>query len=296
MTHQQALKGVLWPLAGSLLYASAAFAAPPGDLPFGVYDPNGAFSDDDDVAIEHLFLPWEDVALPSLYDADSYAVERGRSILVTIEPWTWTRDERNTPEILMAGIQDGTYDTNMATICAVLDDFESPVTVRWGHEMEDESGQFIWANWEPQTYIDAYRKMVDVCRAEAGNAEFMWSPMGEEGLEDYYPGDDYVDVVGLSVFGLQPWEQQILGEERTFREVLEPRYERAVQFGKPIVVAELGYSGDAEYVEQWTQDVRQDTEGMPELVAVVYFNQQEVYPWPDGFGLPDWQFGNNILE
>ena len=102
-------------LAGSLLWTAAGLAAPPGNLPFGVYDPYGAFSDDTDVSIEHLFLPWQDVFLPSLLEADAYASERGRAVLVTIEPWTWTRDERNRPEVLIAGIQNGDFDGNMAT-------------------------------------------------------------------------------------------------------------------------------------------------------------------------------------
>jgi endoglucanase len=29
---------------------------------------------------------------------------------------------------------------------------------------------------------------------------------------------------------------------------------------------------------------------------VIYFNQQEVYPWPDDFGLPDWRVKQNILN
>jgi len=296
MAYHTKLRRIAAGLLGSLLCATSALAAPPGTLPFGVYDPNGTFADDTDVSIEHLFLPWEDVFLQSLYDADAYAVERERSILATIEPWTWTRDERNSPEVLIAGIMDGTYDTNMATICAIFDDFRSPVTVRWAHEMEDLSGQFIWAGWTPETYIAAYKRMVDVCRSEAPDIDFMWSPLGLEGFEKYFPGNDYVDVVGLSVFGLQPWEQQILGKERTFREILEPRYNRAVTFGLPVVVAELGFVGDVDYFKKWLEDVRQDIEGLTELVAVIYFNQTEVYPWPDGFGLPDWRFDHNILE
>ncbi len=283
-------------LAGALLLTTSAFAAPPGTLPFGVYDPYGAFSDDTDVAIEHLFLPWQDVFLPSLVEADAYASQRGRSILVTIEPWTWTRDERNRPEVLIAGIADGVFDTNMATICNILGGFQSAVTVRWAHEMEDLSGQFIWAGWTPDTYIAAFRRMVDVCRAEATDIDFMWSPLGLDGFDVYYPGDEYVDVVGLSVFGLQPWEQDVLGQERSFRDILVPRYEQALQFGKPIVVAELGFVGDADYVQRWLEDVRQDVDDLTELVAVVYFNQSEVYPWPDGYGLPDWRFGYNVLE
>ncbi|MBY6199754.1 beta-mannosidase [Maritalea mobilis] len=283
-------------LAGSLLCAGAAFAAPPGELPFGVYDPYGAFADDPDVQIEHLFLPWQDVYLPSLAEADAYAAERGRAVLVTIEPWTWTRDERNRPEVLIEGINSGAFDGNMTTICEILGGFQSAVTVRWAHEMEDRSGQFIWAGWEPDTYIGAYRHMVDVCRSVAPDLDFMWSPLGLEEFEVYFPGEDYVDVIGLSVFGLQPWEQDILGEERSFREILQPRYDRAAGFGLPIVVAELGFVGDQAYYDRWFNDVRQDIEGLDQLVAVVYFNQTEVYPWPDGYGLPDWRFDHNILE
>jgi len=283
-------------LAGGFAGPLAADPAPPGEMPFGVYDPAGDFADDPEVTIEHLFLPWEDVYLPSLIEADAYAVERGRSVLVTIEPWTWNRDERNTPEALRAGIAAGEYDDIMGSICAVLDLFEAPVTVRWAQEMEDDSGQFIWAGWRPETYVSAYRQMVDVCRANAPEVNFMWSPLGLEGLEDYYPGDDYVDIVGLSVFGLQPWERQVQGGGQSFASILAPRYARVARFGKPVVVAELGYSGNADYVAQWNAEVRQIYPEFPNLAAVVYFNQREVYPWPDGFGLPDWQIGGRILD
>ncbi len=278
------------------LFTSLALAAPPGALPFGVYDPNGGFTDDRDVQIEHLFLPWEDVFLPSLLQADEYAQERRRNVLVTIEPWTWTRNERNTSATLIEGIFNGTYDANMREICKTLAGFKSPVTIRWAQEMDDTSGQFIWAQWNPETYVAAYRRVVDICRAESDQFDYMWSPLGFETMAQFYPGDDYVDVVGLSVFGLQDWEQKILGGEQSFDDIFAPRYQRALEFGLPVVIAELGYVGDAAYVEKWNQAVRSRISEYPELRAVLYFNQQEVYPWPDDFGLPDWQFPQNTLE
>ncbi len=273
-----------------LLISGAVRAAPPGETPFGVYDPHGDFIGDGDVQIEHLFLPWEDVYLPSLLDADQYAFARNREVLVTIEPWTWSRDARNTPEILISGISTGAYDGNMRAICEILADFKSPVTVRWAQEMDDDSGQFIWANWEPSTYINAYRRMIDVCRTAAPDALIMWSPLGRENMADYYPGDNYVDVVGLSVFGLQSWEEEFLGRAQSFEDIFAPRYEMAVQFGKPVVVAELGYSGDPNYVGQWNDEVRNNSEKFSDLAGVIYFDQIEVHPWPNGYGLPDWRF------
>ncbi len=281
-------------LAGAAcLVATAAVAqsVPTGPVPYGVYDPYGDYSDTTAIQIEHLFLPWEDVFLPSLQEADTYAKERDRTLLVTIEPWTWTRDERNSPRVLQEGIASGGYDQTMRTVCNALGQLDSDMTIRWAQEMDDSSGQFIWAGWQPQTYIDAYHRMTDICREEAPEAKFMWSPLGYENMDDYYPGDDYVDVVGLSVFGLQSWEEDILGQQQTFADILGPRYERALEYDKPIMVAELGFAGDPGYVGMWESEVRsaETAEKFPELEAVVYFSQTEVYPWPDGYGKPNWR-------
>lgn len=276
--------------------ATATYAAPPGDLPFGVYDPDGDFSDDSKVVVEHLFLPWEDVYLPSLNDADAYAQERQRALLVTLEPWTWSRSERNTAQYLRRGIEKGQFDGNMKAVCDVLGTLKSPVTLRFAHEMDDASGQFIWAGWDPETYISAYRHMIDLCRVSAPDIRVMWSPLGDEQMAKYYPGDDYADLVGLTVFGLQAWDQAKYGKNRSFDDVFGPRYERAAAFGKPVVVAELGYVGDAAYVKSWEDSVLQEKDKYPNLVGVFYFNQPEVYPWPEGFGAPDWRVKNQILE
>ncbi|EGJ21607.1 beta-mannanase [Cereibacter sphaeroides WS8N] len=275
---------------------SGALAAPPGDLPYGAYDPGGDYRDDGDLVIEHLFLPWEDVYLPSLVDADAYARARNRALIVTLEPWTWTRSERNTAEALREGIRRGAYDANMKAVCDVLATLQSPVTLRWAHEMENSDGQFIWSGWDPEDYISAFRHMTDVCRASAPNVRIMWSPAGEEGLEAYYPGDDYVDLVGISVFGLQANDRFEVGRDRSYTEVMGPRYQRAAQFGKPVVVAELGMSGSADYVASWDAALRQPEGSYPNLVGVVYYDQKEVYAWPHGFGLPDWRLEFRVTD
>ncbi len=274
----------------------AAEAAPPGTVPFGAYDPGGDFTDDLELVVEHLFLPWEDVYLPSLNDADAYALERNRALLITLEPWTWSRSERNTPQYLRSGIFAGQYDQNMRDICLVMADLQSPVTLRWGHEMDDYSGQFIWAGWKPEDYIAAYRRMITICREAAPNIQVMWSPLGDEGMERYYPGDEYVDIVGISVFGLQAWDQAKYDRDRSYRDIMEPRYQRAAAFGKPVVVAELGYSGSEAYVNAWENEVRVARPDLPNLVGVIYFDQREVYPWPENFGLPDWRIQNRIIR
>lgn len=276
--------------------AAPALAAPPGTLPFGAYDPGGDFADDPVPVIEHLFLPWEDVFLPSLNDADAYALARNRALLITIEPWTWTQNERNTPQALREGIFNGSYDENMEGICAAIAKMQSPVTVRWGHEMEVKDGVFIWSSWAPQDYINAFQRMITICRRAAPQITVMWSPLGEAGMEAYYPGDDYVDLVGISVFGLQAYDQINFDRDQSYVDVMGPRYARAASFGKPVVIAELGYSGSQDYVDAWENSVRVARPEYPSIAGVVYFNQREVHPWPNGLGLPDWRLDYRVTD
>ena len=268
---------------------------PLSSVPYGVYDPGGDFADDPYIRIEAIFMPWEDVSLSSLRRADAYALARHRALLVTIEPWTWSKSDRNTPAELKRGILDGRYDKNMRQICGELGTLRSPVTVRWGQEMDNLDGRFPWSGWKPQTYIAAYRRMVDVCRAVAPRIRYMWSPQGQPWMAKYYPGSKYVDIVGISVFGYQPYDLGVYGHDRDFYQVMGPRYDRAAKFGKPVVVAELGYSGDQAYVNKWTEEIRHIGKRYPQLVGLVYFNYPEPYPWPHGYGKPDWRIYHRVI-
>jgi beta-mannanase len=262
----------------------------------GAYDPHGDYANDANSKIEHLFLPWEDVGLETLSIADDYARQRGRSLLITVEPWSWARDWRVSPENLLSGILAGDYDANMSAVCSAAAQLKSPVTIRWAQEMEDNDGQFTWAFWSAEGYVKAYRHVIDVCRKHLPSAEYMWSPKGEEGLETFYPGDEYVDVIGLSVFGYQPYDKLEVGRDRTFVERTKPGYDRVEGFGKPVVIAELGYEGDDNYVRNWAAEANKPHAEFPAMTAVVYFNDLEVYPWPRNVGRPDWRVANHPLD
>jgi beta-mannanase len=261
-------------------------------IEFGAYDPHGDFSDERRASIEHLFLPWEDIDLSLLPVADAYALERGRTLMISVEPWSWSVDWRVSSVELLDGILAGRYDANMAAVCSAAAELESPITIRWGQEMEDRDGQFSWAQWSPEGFIAAYQRFVRECRKHLPDATYVWSPKGDPTLTEYYPGDEYVDVIGLSVFGYQPYDRSNFGGERTFAQALEPGYRLVEGFGKPIFVAELGYEGDLDYVSSWAKAVATPHSEFPKLTAVVYFNDRETYDWPLNMGRPDWRIGN----
>jgi endoglucanase len=276
-------------LAGRDLMRDKRPVIHPDGPKLGAYDPYGDFSAETQVATEHLFLPWEDIELDSLGAADDYAAERGRKILITIEPWSWALDWNVTSDELRQRILAGGHDDNMRAILDAVSGFRSPITIRWAQEMESSTGRFTWQNWEPDAYIEPYRRMTGITREMIPSARMMWSPKGEENLAQYYPGDDVVDLVGLSVFGLDAYDRIEHGGPQSFAELLRPGYERTVGFGKPIWVAELGYEGELPYLADWVENVTRNDPDFPDLEEVIYFNDKEVFAWPHGLGLPNWR-------
>lgn len=291
-------------VAGAYHYARAQTVAPalgsstlkdkrpvihsPG-LKFGAYDPHGDFASQAGVTTEALFMPWEDVDLATLPVADAYASERGRNLLITVEPWSWDQNFRLTSAGLQQKILDGAYDRNMREIAHLIGQMKSSVILRWGQEMEDRDGRFSWSGWSPSAFVTAYRRMMDIAKKEAPKTKLMWSPKGLPGLKEYYPGNEYVDYVGLSVFGLEAYDKIARGQPSSFQQGVTRGYGLVKDYEKPVWVAELGYEGGNSYLTAWMDDVTKSRAEFPLLEQVVYFNDREVHPWPYNLGRPDWR-------
>jgi hypothetical protein len=77
-----------------------------------------------------------------------------------------------------------------------------PIYLRIGYEFDGPHNAL-----PPKQYVKAYIRIVDLLRKEgADNIAFVWhsyaaKPFNNEPLAAWYPGDDYVDWVGISVFG-----------------------------------------------------------------------------------------------
>ena len=77
-----------------------------------------------------------------------------------------------------------------------------PIYLRIGYEFDGPHNAL-----EPTEYVKAYRHIVDLMRSEGvTNIAFVWHsyaspPYKKYPITEWYPGDDYVDWVGISIFG-----------------------------------------------------------------------------------------------
>lgn len=97
----------------------------------------------------------------------------------------------------------GKYDHVIKKYSDWAKSIDRPIYLRIGYEFDGPHNEL-----EPKAYVKAYHHVVDLMRKEGvTNVAFVWhsylfEPYRGYKLADYYPGDDYVDWVGISLFGL----------------------------------------------------------------------------------------------
>ena len=108
---------------------------------------------------------------------------------------------------LQSIISDTTYINQLLDLLKNYTDV--PVFLRIGAEVN------VWQDKaDPALYIEAFRKVANAARTVGGNIATVWSVVHTSewsiNIDDYYPGDEYVDWVGISAyankyFGAREW-------------------------------------------------------------------------------------------
>lgn len=256
---------------------SSAFVELPTDrMITGMYDPSESFKDIK-FDIRHGFVRWNDIAgMNKIFETSR---ERGQFPMITVEPYPIPGIEQDT---VLTDIQKGVYDTTVIDMLqAIAKKSPQKVIIRFAHEM-DLCTVYPWSVCSPTPFIAAYRHVVDISRElEINNVLWMWSPAG--GNPDtylFYPGDNYVDYIGITGLESEDWDI-FYGYENAPRhmyQMLNDRYGIATQFNKPLIIAELGisYSDPNTDRTQWLTEAFsaiKDKERYPLIVGWVYFNE-----------------------
>lgn len=100
-----------------------------------------------------------------------------------------------------------------------------------------------------QAYIDAYNRIAVRIRAKADNIAFVYHPVrGFNDTKWLYPGDEYVDYVGFSVFNNDIC-MEVNGSFNCEGEVVDPQLQLSMDFakehGKPLIIAESAVQAPA---------------------------------------------------
>ena len=250
-----------------------------------------------------FFLQWE----PTFYQAvplrDTLMLARSYGVLpiLTWEPSYWTEDKRSIT-IEADDIIAGKYDAYIDAVARVLKEYNGPVMIRLAHEMNLQ--QYHWGMGDAARYslegAFAYQKLyraivrrVRKITGSDGNVKFIFNPNHESvpfnqkehawnTLKNYYPGGEFVDVVGLDSYN---WGDTVRTPEwnsswKTPEELLSAAVKelREVAPGKPIYIFEAASVGDDPQKEAWLSQMLQyiSKEG---LYGLTWFHVDKERDW-----------------
>ena len=174
------------------------------------------------------------------------------------------------------------------------------IIIRFAHEMNTTDYPWSGANNgdNPAKYVAMFRHVHDVFMGEVAalgrkNIEWMWSPNyasnppdSWNAIQNYYPGDAYVDWIGLSGFnwytsGGMQWLtfNDLFGSDGHPNGVLA---NLACRFAKPVIISETGsVSGSPTYSKDaWITNGYQDVQNYPFVRGLVWFDDY-AYDNPD---------------
>ncbi len=219
-----------------------------GKIYFGAYALNITQFQQDarkKVSIVHWFQRWGDQNNSFDIAMMNQVRNHGSIPLLSWEPWKGLSYGVTQPMYSLQNIIDGQFDAYIAKFAKAAKAWNHPFFLRFAHEMNGD-----WYPWSEVAngnsrgqYVEAWRHVHDIF-AEVGafNVTWVWCPgrvMGRgislDDLQEMYPGDSYVDWVGMDGYNA--------GNDRlgwqTFSEVFTALYNKILSItSQPIMIAE----------------------------------------------------------
>jgi beta-mannanase len=229
--------------------------------------------------IVHYFFDWS-----SPFAAAINANVPDRDLMISWAP----------PGAAFAQILAGSFDAYIANYARAAKAYRHPVYLRLAGEMNGNWNSYSSAAADgpsAKSFKLAWHRVVGIFRAvHAKNVKFIWCPTEVDSpdvagnhLEDYWPGSNYVDVLGFDSYNRSVGGKiEGGGGWRTFNEMCASGYGRvaALDDSMPIWLCETGCTeavfGDPVGVTKgaWFNSMFQ-SESYPRLSAVVYFSSDD---------------------
>jgi len=225
--------------------------------------------------------------------SDLEAVDRRGSVpLISWEPWAGRPDDPDWS--LREAILSGRHDDYIQSWASGMAEYGKPVLLRFAHEMHHQS--YPWAlgvnGNTAEDYVATWRYVRTAFdRAGATNVKWVWNPntLGNAPAEAYeplyralYPGDTYVDWIGLDIYNGGPGLDWGSPTWRSFGDILAAPYQAITALtDKPLLLPEVGCAELGGSKAAWIRDAltTELPQRFPRVRALVWFDNDKAAPW-----------------
>ncbi|MEN9582837.1 MAG: hypothetical protein RL641_791 [Candidatus Parcubacteria bacterium] len=237
--------------------------------------------------IRAVFTGWgpENGVFPSWLSAPLLA--NNKTLLLYWEPSDGDSGSINQPNYNYDSIINGNWDSYVISFAKSIKSYGGPVILVPFDEMNGD-----WYPWSgtnngntPAKEITAWRHLHDIFRDEGvTNVKWGFAPNNDSwpntsanDLTKYYPGADYVDIVGVDGFNFNtannPWQ--------SFSEIFRAGLSKVSQYGKPIYIFSMASAetGNGSKKAAWITDALTVQIPKYNIAGWVWFNENKEQNW-----------------
>ncbi|MBR0599997.1 glycoside hydrolase family 26 protein [Sinanaerobacter chloroacetimidivorans] len=226
---------------------------------------------------------------PRLAAALKNAGEEGRLVELTLQ----TLEPENSKRNMVYEVLDGKYDTYLKNYAKDVAESDYPVLFRLGNEMNGD--WCVYSSYhtakDTEIYKAFYRYIYQIFQKEgADNVIWVWNPNGKSFPDFkwndelcYYPGDEYVDVVGMTSYNTGTYYEGETWLE--FDHMYDALYEKYINvYEKPLMITEFSSSSVGGDKEAWVDNM---------FRHITKYDRIKIAIWWDGC---DWDAKGNIAR
>lgn len=209
--------------------------------------------------------------------------EQGTVPIIIWQPVDSTRLDE--PLFTYEKIAAGSFDCYLRWFAEGVAAIEGPVLLRFAHEFDG-----YWFPWgmgrftnTPETFIPAWQHIWEIAKGAEGlapNARFVWSPLGcrcPEEMLAMFPGEQYVDYLGLTAFNWASFHQDKDGDPIRWQRLAEIVERRLAGFDLlppvPVILTEIGSHYRGGNKATWIRNgYRALIRRFPQVVGAMYFD------------------------
>lgn len=215
------------------------------------------------------------------------AYEDGKTIELTIQTSTVMNENLDGYNPVF-DILDGTRDDEIYALAKSIKEYSHPILFRLNNEMNSD-----WTSYgvsaclnDPQIYVELWRKIYDIFM-EVGVDNTIWvfnpndesyPPHGYNATMAFYPGDEYVQVFGVTGYNTGTYYKELNNEKwKTFDDIYGHIYKRHYDTYKnfPWIITEFASSSVGGDKVKWINDMFKDIEKYPNIRMAFWFNSAD---------------------
>jgi beta-mannanase len=226
-----------------------------------------------------IWMYWRDWSKPLTTHDIKEVSDQGEIPMIAWEPWTFGLRSKAAAKFSLHTITDGNWDSLIDASAKAVKAAHRLVIIRFAHEMNGN-----WYPWgsgvngnKPGDYVAAWRHVWNRFQALGANKDvlWVWSPnnvrVTPTPLQPLYPGDRYVDLIGMSGFlgygdisehNWPDYQDSFAATTLYVREFTQKKF----------IISEMGALELGDIKEKWMNSVFDGIESNPDVIGFVWFN------------------------